>query len=84
MKHVEDVTANAGGERHTERRAGKQFRQVLPLHVLHLNVEEAILVAVAEDAGDPVIQAAQSRLQNRSAAFGFDNLLAVGVGTLVD
>ena len=84
MKNVADVAADASGEGHTERRLGQNFGEVLPLDVLHLDVEEAVVVAVAEDAGNPLINSAEAGLQHGAAAFGLDDFLPIGVRPLVD
>ena len=67
-----------------ERRLCQNFGKILPFDVLHLDEEVAVVVAVSEDAGNPLIHSAEAGLEHGAAAFGFDDFLAVGIGTLID
>ena len=58
--------------------------EILPFHVLHLDEEVSVIVAVSENANNPVIKSAEPGLQNRATTLGFDDLLPVRVRTLID
>src|SRR5687767_8062260 len=80
IQHLEYVAPDPRREGNSKWSRGQELRQVLPLHILHLDVEVAVPISIAEDAGNAIVQAAQPRLQDCSTALRFHDLHPVGVG----
>src|SRR5699024_3503119 len=78
------VSPDAGGKWYAERSAREHFRKVLPLDILHLDVEEPVELAVPEHVGDAGIGPTKMFLEARAAAFGFEDFLVLRTSSFVD
>ena len=75
---------DVGGELRRERPAPHQFGQILPVDVLHRDVEESVGVARIVDPHHVRIDGGQVGLQFRPAALGLDGIARVGIGGVFD
>src|SRR5262245_2107903 len=79
-----DRDRGIGRELRNYRTAAQPLGEVLPVDVLHCDVEEAVAVAAVVDADYARIHLGEPRLQLRAAALGLDRVARVGVLAMLD